>query len=259
MDVEDFAARWMARTHKPLFADDDGEGVIVKEALALNLWEGNFRIVLAVDAINPVLKRMIEYLNAMAGRGTTVVAVEYARLRQDNVEILMPHVYGQELADAKSSADRRELTQWDAGNFRSWLVEHDGRSVDGFDVFLAAASSEGLAFSGSAAVNPAGGLAIHGPGGARLGTVSLFHFSGQGTSIQFSFAHMSKMPEEESPEESVRDLFLLQMAEIPGFQEVGVNLRASEFKSRKPNVPLAGLPTESIQRAITALRILMSH
>lgn len=258
MDVGEFARRWLARTSIPLFRDDDQEGIAFKESVALNLAKGYFRIVLAVDVINPALKRMVEYLNAMAGPGTSVVAVEYSRRRQGNVEILMPHVYGQELAEAKSKTIGREVTQWDAEHFRSWLVEHDSGSVDTFDGFLSAASAVGLTFSGSSAVNPAGGLAISDPEGRRLGTVSLFYFNGQGTSVEFSFARMSRMSEGEVPKESVRELFLQQLAQIPGFQEVALELRSSGFKSRKPNVPLAGLPTESILRAVTALRILTS-
>lgn len=82
MDVEDFAAKWLARSPHSLNLDEaDGE-FSMRESLARNLAEGRFRIVLAVDAINPALKRMIEYLNAMAGPETSVIAVEYSRLKQ---------------------------------------------------------------------------------------------------------------------------------------------------------------------------------
>ena len=256
MDVDDFAARWRSRTNSPLFADENDDGNSVRESLGMNLQKGNFRIVLAVDAINPALKRMVEYLNSVVGTGTSVVAVEYSRLRQGTIEILMPHVYGQELADAKSAPDRRELTQWDAEGFRFWLVEHDGRSVGGFDDFLAASMEAGLTFSGSESLNPAGGLAIYGAGGYKLGTVSLFYFSGQGTSVEFNFTRMGRMPEEKLPEASLRELFLQQLETIPGLQDVGGSLRSSGFTSRKPNVPLSGLPTESIKKAIAAIGLL---
>lgn len=157
MDVGEFARRWLARTSMPLFVD---------------------------DAIDPAPKRMGECLNTMAGPGTSVVAVEYSRCWQGNVEVLMPRVYGQELPEVKSKTERRELTQWAAANFRSWLVEHDSRSVHAFDGFLSAA------------------------GGARPGAVSLFYFNGRGTSIQFSFSHMSRMSQEKLPEESMRESFL---------------------------------------------------
>lgn len=113
MDVEDFAAKWLARTSHSLNLDEaDGE-FSVRESLARNLADGRFRIVLAVDAINPALKRMIEYLNTMAGPETSVIAVEYSRLKQGSVEILMPHVYGQELAEAKSARNGQDMTAWE--------------------------------------------------------------------------------------------------------------------------------------------------
>lgn len=62
---------------------------------------------LAVDEINPELKRMVEYLNAMSGPETSVIAVEYTRLFSNDVEVLMPRVYGQELAEAKVAANTR--------------------------------------------------------------------------------------------------------------------------------------------------------
>ncbi|MCC9068597.1 hypothetical protein [Arthrobacter cryoconiti] len=146
MDVDDFASGSRNRTTKPLFADEDDEGVVINDALAQNLKGRNFRIVLVSDAINPALKRVAEYLNAVAGQRTMVVAIEHVGLRQDNVEILMVLVHGQEQAEARSSPDRRELTLWDTESFRSWLAEHDGRSIDGFDALLAKARAQRFTF-----------------------------------------------------------------------------------------------------------------
>jgi hypothetical protein len=259
MDVEDFAAKWRARTPTPLLHDDADGGLTLRDSLAQNLAEGRFRIVLAVDVINPALKRMIEYLNAMAGPATSVIAVEYSRLRQGSVEILMPHVYGQELAEAKSATDRRDLTAWDEETFRSWLHEHDSVNLTRFDFFLATAQSAGLTFVGSRAARyPAGSLPIFGHDNTRLGTVSLFYYSGKGTSVEFNFIRMSKMSDEELPDAAVLDSFLRQLAEIPALQEVASNLRSSRFASRKPNVPLSDLSMDSIQKAVDALSTLSS-
>ena len=256
MDVEEFAAKWRARTFNPLFLDDADGGLSLRESLAQNLEEGRFSIVLAVVKINPALKRMIEYLNAMAGRPTSVIAVEYSRLRQGSVEILMPHVYGQELAEAKSAPDRRDLTAWDEETFRSWLQDHDSENLTRFDFFLTTARSAGFTFAGSKAANPAGSLPVFDHGNTRLGTVSLFYFSGQGTSVEFNFTRMSKMSDEELPDASVLDSFLRQLADIPGLLDVATNLRSSRFASRKPNVPLSGLSMDSIQKAVNALSTL---
>lgn len=255
MDVEDFAAKWLARTSRSLNLDEaDGE-FSVRESLARNLADGRFRIVLAVDAINPALKRMIEYLNAMAGPETSVIAVEYSRLKQGSVEILMPHVYGQELAEAKSARNGQDMTAWDEVTYRAWLQEHDPENVERFDFFLSTALAAGLSFTGSTSVKPAGSLSILSQRHVRLGTVSFFYFSGQGTSVEFNFGRMSKLSDEDMLESEARDFFLRQLRGIPVLQEVAANLESSRFSSRKPNVPLSTFSNEAIEKAITALSI----
>jgi hypothetical protein len=256
MDVEEFASQWRARTSRPLNLDDALEGFSLRDSLASNLEEGRFRIILAVDRINPPLKRMIEYLNAMAGPATSVIAVEYSRLKQGGIEILMPHVYGQELAEAKSAPVKRDLTAWDESSFRTWLQDHDSEAVDQFELFLATARSAGLTFIGSKTVNPAGSLPIFDPSNTRLGTVSVFYFSGQGTSVEFNFTRMSKMSDEELPHTAVLDLFLTQLEEIPALRSVALNLRSSQFASRKPNIPLSELSRDAIQKMVNALKTL---
>ena len=84
----------------PAAAAADG-GVPLGDAVSLNLGQGRFGIVLAVDAINEPLKRMVEYLNAMSGPETSIIAVEYARRTQGTLEMLMAQTYGEELAQAK--------------------------------------------------------------------------------------------------------------------------------------------------------------
>ncbi len=256
MDVDEFATQWRTRTSRPLDPDDAAEGFSLRDSFAMNLAEGRFRIVLAVDRINPPLKRMIEYPNVMAGPATSVIAVEYSRLKQGEVEILMPHVYGQELAEAKSVPVKRDLTAWDVDSIRSWLQEYDSGNVDRFELFLATARSAGLSFLGSKTVNPAGSLPIFGPSNTQLGTVSIFYFSGQGSSVEFNFTRMSKMSDEGVPDSPVLDQFLTQLEDIPALRDVALNLRSSRFASRKPNVPLSDLSNDSIQKMVDALKIL---
>lgn len=78
MDIEDFDARWQARNGKSFFQPDDN-GALLRDAVARNLEQGRFWMVLAVDAINEPLKRTVEYLNAMSGPETSIVAVEIDR------------------------------------------------------------------------------------------------------------------------------------------------------------------------------------
>lgn len=256
MDVDDFAARWHSRTQETLFSEDTEGGVPLREALARNLAEGRFRIVLAVDAINPALKRMVEYLNFMSGPNTSVVAVEYSRLTQGSIEILAPRIYGQELAEVRKGATKAaagELVVWDAGTYRSWLELNDNASIDNFDLFVSEASRAGLAFIGSRSHIPAAHLEISSGSGQRLGSVSLYYYTGQHTSVEFDLTRLSRMSPEEKPEISVLNEFVDQLGRAAGLKEVADSLRTTQFASRRPNVPLALLSEESIRQAFVAL------
>lgn len=261
MDVDDFAARWHNRTQEWLFNEGTAEGFPLREALARTLAEGKFRIVLAVDAINPALKRMVEYLNFMSGPSTSVIAVEYSRLIQENIEILMPRIYGQELAEAKSgplkvAAGANVL--WDAETYRSWLESNDSASLGNFDLFIKEASLAQLPFIGSKARIPSGHLEVFDSNRRRLGTVGVYYYSGQGASLEFDFTRLSKLSPADMPETSRLDAFVDQLGQAPGLGEVAENMRSTGFTSRRPNVPLSRLPEESIRLAFIALRMLTS-
>lgn len=259
MDVDDFAARWQSRTQESLFSEDPETGIPLREAVARNLAEGRLRIVLAVDAINSPLKRMVEYLNFMSGPNTSVVAVEYSRLTQGNIEILAPRIYGQELAEVRAGASRTaagDLVVWDARSYRSWLESNDSASIEIFDLFITEASRAELAFIGSRSPTPAAHLEISSASGQQLGRVSLYFYTGQRTSVEFDFTRISKMSPEEKPDLSVLDEFVDQLGQAAGLEEVADSLRATQFASRRPNVPLARLTEESIRQAFIALRVL---
>lgn len=258
MDIKDFADRWRKRINEDLFHNETDDGTSVREALALNLAEARFRIVLAVDMINPPLKRMVEYLNFMSGQGTSVVAVEYSRLAQGNIEILMPRIYGQELAEAEAPPVAGEQVVWDGEAYRAWIQTNDHTCSDKFDMIIKEAAAANLPFLGSKAKLPAGHFEIVDGQGRRLGTVSLFYFSSQGTSVEFDFTRLSRMPATELPPDSVLSAFLQQLARIPGFLEMAENLRSSGFASRRPNLPLADLSDDAIRMAVSALRTLIS-
>ncbi|MCC9175453.1 hypothetical protein [Arthrobacter sp. zg-Y179] len=255
MGIEDFDARWQDRTSRSPFPADE-DGVRLRDAVARNLEQGRFRIVLAVEAINEPLKRMTEYLNAMSGPETSIIAIEYARLRQGSIEILMAQTYGEELADAKSASAAQNRTVWDAETYREWLEANEPASVTNFVAIVEEATALGLKFEGSSAVSPSGGLKIHDAQGRRLGTVSLFHFSGQGASVEFNLIPMTRLPDDEWPADTAIEAFLSELENTPGLVDVGRNLRSSKFTTRRPNVSLASLDEESVRRGLQVLRLL---
>lgn len=253
MDIDDFARRWNSRAALPLWEENIDSESVLRESLVLNLREGNFRIVLAVDAINAQLKRMVEYLNTMAGPGTSIVAVEYSRRKQGNLELLMPQVFGEELANAKSRSAPRSTTQWDVESIRAWISQQDRPSLEAFNEVIKSTQSIGFDFSASTSINPAGTIPIYSHLGPRLGTVSIFYFSGQGMSLEFNLKRLSQLPIESMPEPEAMEQFLVAMNSNADLEEIGKSLRSSSFASRKPNLPLSGISEESIQRAFTAL------
>lgn len=88
--IDDFDGQWRMRTQRSLVETFGSRGPDVRDAVAANLSDGRFSIVLAVDVINPALKRMVEYLNSMSGPATSVIAVEYTRLLHGEVEVPGP-------------------------------------------------------------------------------------------------------------------------------------------------------------------------
>jgi len=108
MALADFATRFAARTGKPLstaVAEIAGEGFdpeAFDQRVAENLAAGRFRLVVVVDRISDALRDTIQYLNDHLDRA--VLALELAYLRDGDVEMLLPRIFGAESADRKRTS-----------------------------------------------------------------------------------------------------------------------------------------------------------
>ena len=102
LSVDEFDAQWTKRTTVSLFGDSE-IGIVRRAELETVLSEGRFRIVLAVDEISDDLRRIVEYLNTITLPEVAVIAVAYRRMIDGEVEIITPAIFGQELADSKST------------------------------------------------------------------------------------------------------------------------------------------------------------
>jgi len=71
-----------------------------RSEVARRLREGDFRLLVAVDRIDPELRRIIQYVNSRggSGQGLRLVAVEFPRYQQGTIQVLVPEAYGDELA-----------------------------------------------------------------------------------------------------------------------------------------------------------------
>ena len=256
MSVADFDARWRARNRESLFQEISEDDFDLKEAVAANLAEGRFRIVLAVDAINSDLKRMVEYLNAMSGPTTSVIAVEYTRLSHGDIEILLPRTFGQELAEVKATV-ARPRDEWPAEKFRDWLASNDSEDLVKFDQFVSEAAALGIPFVGSTAGLPSGGLRIYTAENIWIGTLFLYCYSGTKIFLEFSFTRGATKRETHAIDTAAINGYVDALARIRALHEVANALRTSGWRKR-PNIPLSLLSEEAITKVIGSLRTLLA-
>lgn len=117
MSFADFSDRFEARAGTLLMevvAEIAGEGFdeeSFQAQVAENPHAGRFRLVVAVDKITEALKQTIVYLNDQLDGA--VLALELAYLRDGEVEMLVPAVYGEESAERKKPAPRKSVADAD--------------------------------------------------------------------------------------------------------------------------------------------------
>jgi hypothetical protein len=117
MSFEEFSDRFAARAGRSLvdevgeIAGEDFERDSFEAQVVENLQTGRFRLVFAVDAITDALKQTVVYLNDHLD--SAVLALELAYLRDGEVEMLLPAVYGEESAERKTRARRPPVADAD--------------------------------------------------------------------------------------------------------------------------------------------------
>lgn len=138
MSIDEFERAWAAAGGPDLFVGDPD----LRAVVAANLAGAQFRLVLAVDTINDELRRIVEFLSRVTVSGTTVVAVEYLRYFESDVELLFPRAFGEELAQAARPttqwANYSGRQRWTVGDVLAWSKEHDPDSVGVLEALLEA-------------------------------------------------------------------------------------------------------------------------
>lgn len=129
LDFADFDERWRNQ--------NGGVGVLaalgldstdeVQGTIATALERGEFNLVLAVDEINEPLRHLVEYLNSHTSDSTAVLAVEFRYFRRNDVEVLVPSVYGTESAQAKAGRRRRDA--WSVEEYEEYVSVHEPASL----------------------------------------------------------------------------------------------------------------------------------
>ncbi|WP_138416204.1 hypothetical protein [Sinomonas gamaensis] len=252
MQVGRFDELWARRVGRSAIADFESQTPGYRQALQQTLDAGSFRLVIAVDAINPALQRMMEYLNSISGNAS-VIAVEYSRLRHGSVELLLPTVYGEELATAKesirASVDGRERKLWTSDVIRSDLEARDAGSVPVFDAFVRTIAKSGLEFEGKSALDPAGGVIIKDPEVGKVGELTVIFYPPATTKLELNFIPSAKF-RDDSVTTRVAGL-LERISLLPSFTGAIAEIQQKGIGHRRPNLFLNDLTPDDVASLVT--------
>lgn len=262
MSVATFDGKWHKRAGSSVVDAFAATVPGFAEALQESLAAGAFRLVLAVDAINSPLQRMVEYLSGT--HGVSVVAVEYARLRLDGVEMLLPTVYGQELAEARVLAEVesaearepgvrevRERRRWTVDAIREDLSSRDPGSLPAFDAIAAAVLEQGLDFDMRTTLEPRAAVEAKDAVVGKVGEVVTGSYSNGRMQLELEFGMAAAEPR--APALGRVEALLSRIAGIDG-RLAGMVAEINErgLGNTHPNRPLAQQSPESMA-ALVAL------
>lgn len=187
MDTDQFETIWMRAeksSQSPFAVLDDSEGRI-RAALQNNLNSGRVNLVLAVDYLNEGLKRIVEYLNEISTDSTGVMVVEFSRVVESGVEILIPTSYGSEIVEAK--ANRTERLAWSIDQYLAWCEEHDPQGVSNVKLLIDNFTASGFAVLGGKAETPSLNIGLDIPGIGRKYPVAMYTHPTRGSLVEVRF------------------------------------------------------------------------
>lgn len=111
-------------------ADSSLDESALRAEVARRLQSGEFRLVIAVDEITSELKMIIEYLNEHTVAAVQVLALELGYAKEGDIELLVPAVYGEEIASRK--ARTAASGQWTAASFAEATEQRTSGAVRAF-------------------------------------------------------------------------------------------------------------------------------
>lgn len=241
MELDDFDTRWRARANGRSVLESLAEDNDSVEALQANLREGRFTLVLAVDLINEDLRRIVEYLNTHTSDGVQVFALELTKARHAEVDILLPRVFGLEIAAAKAanSAKSGNSSKWAPEDVVAFVEQEHPSLSQPLRQFLADAEREGLVARGTAATSPSLILRLELPHGP-VWPYALY--TGAKPRIQINFHWLT------NADPTARNDFLDSLAS--GEFDLDANaIRGGSYKAH-PSVPLAQLSSPDARKAM---------
>lgn len=248
MSIEEFEQAWtLAAGHEP-FADAPELRPVVAE----NLRAARLTLVLAVDAINDELRRIVEFLNSITVTDTAVIAVEYVRYYEGELEILRPRTFGTELVQARQtppSSDYYRRTRWQTEDVLTWAKEHDSQALPALQALIDGWEAAGWTIAGGKALDPSLNIATTvRQAGSRWPFV--IYTGARGVQLEIRYGDLKQFPD-------VAHCFARAVAE---HLDVGLSLEdimAADF-GKRPRIPLKGVPAGTVHQLVAAVSCAVS-
>lgn len=245
MSFEQLDTRWRQRHPNTLgiieaLGAEAEEATSIEAAVTENLRLGRFNVVLAVDEINDGLRRIVEFLNDRTAADLSVVTMELRYARHGDVEMLVPTVFGAELARAKAEK-AGTTTSWAEADVHGYLAEHwaaDAAPVA--EILDALRPLPGLRFVGTRASTPSLIARWDGPHGTAWPFVI---YTSKRPHLRINFHWMTCIPESDKVD------LATALALIPGSGVTPEDVIAKNFKSR-PSLPVPDVLSVPSSRAV---------
>lgn len=253
MSADQFDQRWRNRNRASLFSGDGFDDPVFRETVSANLADGRFRLVLAVDQINPALKRMVEYVNGITAAETSVIAVEYIRYRHGDVEVLTPRTYGEELSQAKVARQAASHSVWSHSDYRDWLAANEPTTLEIFDELTRSLTTLPMTFRGGRGTTPSGSFVYQSSEDFEARPLQLSTIRSAILELNFADWVTGWKPSDDD-----RMLVHQLMREWLNIAELGgaMSQILSSDTTRRRSIPLASLTPAGIDQMVSALRLI---
>jgi hypothetical protein len=259
MDYETFAEIFAKRKQQSLEqtlaaqAGENWDEEKFRETVTQRLTNGYFRLIIVVDTITQELKQIVQYVNQQTSPEVSFLVLELGYFANEDIEIILPHVYGEESLDRKSKGN---ISQWDEQTFFDAMQEIcSPQGYQAMERIYSFAKEQGAIFPRKTGKLPSvtGSFLFQG------NPVSVFNFyewpKGRGVFV-INFEYLAKFF---SP--AVLQRLADRMRTIPGVSDLYVSLEESQFKKR-PSLPINEILTqpgavETIEATIVAIAKLL--
>lgn len=155
-----------------------------RKRVAQNLVDGRFALIIAVDSITPELKKIVPYINAHTNGDVEFLALEIARICDDEIEIVTPMTYGQESIDTKAQS-RSAKHVWTVDDYRASLREFSDNVQSAVEGVLEFSLMRGATLRPGTGLRPS--INIHFRVGDSTRNVLSSYLQADGPTIDFNF------------------------------------------------------------------------